>query len=51
MCLYSIIPAPCDLIQCENGATCGIDGANADCACVAGYTGARCQNGKDRITL
>jgi len=37
--------APCSGLTCQNGGQCGLIAANTyGCVCVAGYTGAQCEN-------
>uniref|UniRef100_A0A8C0EG29 Sushi, nidogen and EGF like domains 1 n=1 Tax=Bubo bubo TaxID=30461 RepID=A0A8C0EG29_BUBBB len=41
-----IVPSPCFLSPCENGATCEDLGGDYACTCPMGYVGKHCQSGK-----
>lgn len=46
-----LVPSPCFLSPCENGATCEDLGRGYSCTCPMGYVGKHCQSGKSLVVL
>lgn len=47
--VFLLVPSPCFLSPCENGATCEDLGEAYACTCPMGYVGKHCQTGKGSV--